>query len=148
MKNATLCLLVVGIMLVIPVQGQQPPQSSVRRHPGDVIRYAVTFEGGDIDKLTDVGVHLSSPGPVPPNQMGFTTQFGGPCHKSPEPKLWTCDVRIPDVVADGDYRFYEVDISAGPFSKSYPGDFHVPIVLVQNPRTFNPPTKVTVTEQP
>ncbi len=137
---------VVGIALtVLPLHSLA--QSPLKRHPGEHLHYNVRVADGDIDKITGVNVHLKTNASAPPNQAG-TSQFGGQCQKSPDPKIWTCDVVIPSGVIDGDYQLFQVGLGTPDFGKSYTEDFHVPIVPIQNPNTFTPPSKVTVTEQP
>jgi hypothetical protein len=62
--------------------------------------------------------------------------------------MWNCDISIPTGVANGDYQLFRVGLGTPDFGKSYEEDFHLPIVPVENPNTFSPPSKVTVTEQP
>jgi hypothetical protein len=138
----TLGSLLVAIALTLPLYGQ-----SVKRHPGEHLHYNVTLADGDVAKVTGVSVHLNSPTPPPPTQPGAQIQFGGNCQKTADPKIWSCDITIPNI-ADGDYRLSEVDLGTPDFSKPYNEDFHVPIVPIQNPNTFTPPSKVTVTERP
>ena len=70
--------------------------------------------------------------------------------KSSDPKVWTCDVEIPSNAGliDGDYKLFEVNIGTREFGQSYTEDFHPRKLRIQNPDTFTPPSKVTVTERP
>jgi hypothetical protein len=103
---------------------------------------------GDIDKVTNVAVSLRTEAPETPKQPGLQNTFGGQCKKSSDPKVWGCDITIPQNVRDGDYRLYAVGVSSNDFSSGYNEDFHVPLVPIENTGTFTPPSKVTVTERP
>ncbi|MGB8523251.1 MAG: hypothetical protein WCD43_09805 [Candidatus Acidiferrales bacterium] len=128
-------------------QQQQPQQLSVKRHPNEHLHYQVTVADGDIGKITGVSVHLKTSATPRPDQQG-TTEFGGNCQKTNDPKTWTCDVVIPTGIIDGDYQLFQVGVSTPVFGTSYTEDFHVPVVPIENPDTFTPPSKVTVKQQP
>jgi hypothetical protein len=149
----------IGVLLAVfalgslPLYGQQV-QPSVKRHPGEHVHYRVTLADGDIEKVSGVSIVLtrSSTQPAPLNQPNAQTQFGGDCKKSSDPKVWDCDAEIKQTVTDGDYELFQVWVvhqgrDNVNFGKSY-GDFHLPVVPIQNPNTFTPPSKVTVTPQP
>jgi hypothetical protein len=142
MKKLGMWLIAVTLG-ALPIYAQSP-----KRHQQDIVHYQVSLEGGEISKVTGVGISFNSPSPAPPNQSGFTNGFGGPCAKSPAPNVWDCSVTIPSNIADGDYRLVEVDVTSGPFNKGYNGDFHVPLISIENTQTFTFPSKVTVKEQP
>lgn len=137
-------LLVVIALAGLPLFGQQ---AAVKRQPGEHLHYSVAVADGDINKITGVSVHLITNATPRPDQQG-TTQFGGNCQKSSDPKTWTCDVLIPDGIIDGDYKLFQVSLGTPVFGKTYDEDFHVPTVPIKNPNTFTPPSKVTVKEQP
>jgi hypothetical protein len=145
--------LVMLMLATLPVYSQQA-QPSVKRHPGQHLHYDITLADGDIEKVSTVSIALTraSTPPVPANQPNAVSQIGGDCAKSSDPKVWNCDVEIKQNVADGDYELFQVWVThQGPknvnFGKSY-GDFHLPVVSIQNPETFTPPSRVTVTPQP
>jgi hypothetical protein len=108
----------------------------------------VTLADGDIDKINRVTVSLQSSSSAPANQPGAQTGFAGECTKSGDPKIWDCDAVIPDAIADGNYGLVQVAVVAGNFGNGYRSDFGVPVVPIENSRTFRPPSKVTVTQQP
>jgi len=143
-KTVTMCLVVFSF---VPVYGQSA-QPSVKRHPGETLHYRVTVEDGDLEKITHVSVNLFTQTPNPANQPGLTNGFTIPCKKSTnEPKIWDCSEEIPDRIWNGDYTVNQVNIGAGNnFGKNYQGDYHVPTVPIENPKTFNAPTKIKVTE--
>jgi hypothetical protein len=140
-------LLIGAILTVCPLFAQQA-QPSIKRHPGDHLHYSVILADGDIGKITAVSVVLRTSAPDRSSQPGAGGQFGGQCQKSTDPKIWTCDVVIPDGTRDGDYQLYRVNMGTREFGTNHDEDFHVPLVPIQNPNTFTPPSKVTVTEQP
>jgi hypothetical protein len=138
-------LLVVVALTILPIQAQ----TAVKRHPGDHLHYDVTVADGDIAKITRVVVNLKTSAPVVrPDQIDPSTQFGSGCQKTTDPRIWTCDVPIPQNVASGDYQVYSVVVASPEFAKGYGEGFHVPTVPIENPNTFTPPSKVTVTEKP
>jgi hypothetical protein len=150
MRTILKTVLIAGTLLTLGIANAQQSQvqPSVKRHPGEHISYTVTLADGDISKITGVSVHLVTNAPELPNQPGAQPQFGGQCKKSADPKIWNCDVLIPDGIRDGDYKLSQVSLGTPNLGRSYTEDFHVPMVPIQNPSTFTPPSKVTVTEQP
>ena len=145
MKQVLRTILLAGTLLGLGITQAQ----SVKRHPGDVIKYKVSVEGGDIDKITSVTLSFWSGTPIPQNQQGLTNGFTGTCTTpSVAPHVFDCSVTIPDNVSNGDYTINVISIGAGPnLGKRYDGDFHVPLVPIENPKAVNFPNKVTVTEQ-
>lgn len=125
-----------------PLAGQD---AVVKRHPGDHLHYTVTLADGDINKIVAVNVGLQTTAQPRPDQEGGSS-FGAQCQKSSDPKIWTCDVVIPTGTIDGDYRLSRVGVGTPDFGKSYTEDFHLPVVPIQNPNTFTPPSKVVVTQ--
>jgi hypothetical protein len=145
MRKTLKTILLAGTLLGLGIAQAQ----SVKRHPGDVLHYRVTVEGGDIDKITSVALNFWSGTPIPQNQQGFSNGFPGDCTRSSAiPNVFDCSVTIPDTVSDGDYTITWVAIGSGPrLNRRYEVDFHIALVPIENPKTFNFPTKVTVTEQ-
>jgi hypothetical protein len=145
MRKTLKTILLAGTLLSLGIAQAQ----SVKRHPGDIIKYSVTAEGGDTDRITAVTLNFWTGTPIPQNQQGLTNGFTGACTKSSAtPRVFDCSVTIPDNVSNGDYTIAWVSVGAGPnLGKRYEGDFHIPLVPIENPKTFNFPTKVTVTEQ-
>jgi hypothetical protein len=136
--------LAFAVVLAVSLHGQQ-----VTRHPGEVIHYQVKLEGGELAKVTVVNVNLYTPDPIPQDQQGLTNGFSGNCVKGATPGIWDCSATIPDRVANGNYRVNSIGVGAGTtLGKSYNEDFHVPLVPIENPAMFIPPTKVTVTPKP
>lgn len=146
MRTMFKIVMIAAILLGLGIADAQDATSPLKRHPGEHLHYNVTFTDGDIAKITGTSLNFSTSAVATPDQAG-TTQFGGQCQKTSDPKIWTCDVVIPPGIIDGDYKLVNVGAGTPNFGKSYTGDFHVPIVPIQNPDTFTPPSKVTVTEQ-
>jgi len=139
---------VILLTLGFGIADAQQVQPSVKRHPGDVIHYKVAVEGGDIDKITDVTLNFWSGTAISENQQGLSNGFPGSCNKTAVPNVFDCSVTIPNTVSNGDYTITWVAIGSGPnLGKRYDGDYHIPLVPIENPKTFNFPSKVTVTEQ-
>ena len=138
--------LLIGAVVVLPLCGAQVVPS-VKRHPGDHLHYKVTIGDGDISKITGVQVHLKTDATPRPDQQGGK-QFGGNCQQTPDPKVWTCDVEIPPDIIDGDYRLFQVNTGTHEFGAAIAQEFPVPVVPIQNPNTFTPPSKVNVVQQP
>jgi len=142
----TVASFLCGAVLVLPLYGQQP---AVKRKPGDHVHYNVSLADGDVSKVTRVSMVLATNAPEAPNQLGSQGQFGADCQKTKDdPKVWFCDGLIPPNIRPGDYRVLNVVVATDDFGKGYHEDFHVPLVPIENPNTFTPPTKVTVTPQP
>lgn len=147
--NKTTILAIAVLALTVAAYGQQPQQTSVKRHPGDVLHYQVKLEGGELAKVTGVRINLRTSDPIPADQQGLTNGFGGNCTKSAAVQVWDCSVTIPDRVWNGNYRVNGVGVGTGTsLGKSYDEDFHVTLVPIENSANFIPPTKVTVTEKP
>ena len=139
-------VLIGAAITVLPLYAQQVP--SVKRHPNEHLHYNVTLIGGEIDKVVHVSMNLNTKSEEAPNQAGSQPQFGGQCQKTNDPKIWFCDLVIPQNIRPGDYMVYSVGVSTNDFGKGYEEDFHAPIVPIENSITFTPPSKVTVTPQP
>jgi hypothetical protein len=153
MRGFNLKIALVMFAFSVLASGQflysQQSQPSTIRHPDDILRYQITLEGGDADKVDTITIGFDSTEGVPANQPGLTNGFRGQCKKSSTaPDVWDCSATIPHNIADGDYRLGRVDVAAGMFAKGYTEDFHVRLVPIKNPQTFTPPSKVTVKEQP
>ena len=143
MNHKVIALAVVVWALGVCVYGQ-----SVTRHPGDVLHYQIKFDGGDVGKITGVSIHLVTHDVIPADQPNAATQFGGNCGAPISPGVFECSVPIPDGIPNGTYQLFKVSTETPQFGTSYHQDFKVPSIPVQNPKTFNKPTSVTVTEKP
>jgi hypothetical protein len=148
MRTILKIVLVAGTLVGRGIGQEAKAESSVKRHPGEHLHYSVALADGDVGKITAVSVILRTSAPSSPSQPNAGAEFGVQCQKSPDPKVWTCDLTIPSAIRDGDYQLYHVSVGSPDFGKSYDEDFHVPLVPIQNPNTLTPPSKVTVTEHP
>lgn len=119
------------------------------RHPGDVIKFEVKFDGPNADKIKTVNVLLRLRAAVPQDHDGFSAGFGGDSVQSSAPNTFRPEIKIPDNAASGDY-FLDVnaaaDGSAGSASYRDGAQFHLNPIHIENTRTFVPP-HITVTEQ-
>jgi len=148
MRTILKIVLVAGTLMSLGLGQEAKAESSVKRHPGEHLHYNVALSDGDVGKITAVGVSLRTSAPNTPSQPNAGAEFSGQCQKSPDPKVWACDVTIPSNIRDGDYQLYHVGVGSPDFGKGYDEDFHVPLVPIQNPNTLALPSKVTVTEHP
>lgn len=117
------------------------------KHPGDVIKYEIKFDGPNADRIKTVYARMNTR-QVPPDQAGFTGQFDtrGPVPSS-SPKAFIVEMKIPDNAATGDYRL-SLNATADEGSADYADgqEFDIPAIRVENPRKFTPPS-ITVKEQ-
>lgn len=144
---------VAVVVILFPVLGAHAQQEkiSAKHHPGEHLRYSVTFEDGEVNKITGIQMSFSTSAAGRPDQPNGGTQFGsedGNCQKSIDPKTWNCDLVIPKNIVDGDYNLFQVVAGTTVFGKIYHEDFHVPMVSIENYNTFAPPSRVTVKQQP
>jgi hypothetical protein len=111
------------------------------RHPGDVIKYRIVFDGPNADKIKTVTAQMVT-NSIPKDQAGFTNGFGTDRQFTPSsPKTFDIEMTIPKNIATGDYRLQRIDARADEGSAMYADqDYSVPIIHVENPRTFTPPT--------
>jgi hypothetical protein len=119
------------------------------RHPGDVLKFEVKFDGPDASKVKHISLYLALQGGSPPsNQPGFTNGFRGASASSSEPNIFRPEIRISENAATGDY-FLMVSAAAEPGDAEYKTgeQFQMHLFHIENPKSFNAP-KITVKEQP
>jgi hypothetical protein len=145
MANRVLKLLIVGLLSLALVRAQEA--KPLARHPGNVIKYQIKFDGPNADKINHVHGWLSSRVPVPKEQAGFINGFGVDGHMS-SPKTFDLELKVPENIANGDYSL-NFSASADEGSGNYTDgqEFNVPSIRIENPKTFVPPS-VTVKELP
>jgi len=115
------------------------------KHPGDIIKYEVKFDGPNADKIKTVGAGLHMRGPISKDQSGFIGSFGTGHQVLPSPsKTFILEMTVPNDSATGDY-FLNVGASSDEGSASYEDgqEFTIPPVHIENPKTFTPP-RITV----
>ena len=134
----------LGIALAICLSlglSQAQDAKPLARHPGDVIKYEIKFDGPNADKIKTVFARMNATGLVPKDQSGFATQFNPPGDvPASSPKTFIVEMKIPDNAATGEYRLH-VTATAEEGRAEYESgqEFNVPTIHVENPRTFTPP---------
>jgi hypothetical protein len=115
------------------------------RHPGDVVKYEIKFDGPNADRIKTVYARMNM-GQPPKDQAGFTSQFNTPGQVQPSsPKTFLIEMKVPDNAANGEYTLF-VTATADEGSANYQEgqEFNVPPVHIENPKKFVPPSvKVT-----
>jgi hypothetical protein len=144
MANRVLKLLICGLLTFAIAQAQQA--MPLARHPGDVIKYEIKFDGPNADRIKTVNAGLGIRGPIPKDQAGFSGGFGtnGPVGPS-SPATFKVELTVPPNIATGDY-YLGVNAHADEGSAGYSDgqDFNLPPVHIENPKMFTPPgIKVT-----
>ncbi len=111
------------------------------RHPGDVIKYEIKFDGPNADKITRVYASLGSTQAIPKDQAGFAGGFNANSPTPSSPKTFILEFTVPDNIATNDYVLsFEAFAAEGYGNYSNKQDFTVPLVHIENSKTFTPPT--------
>jgi hypothetical protein len=142
--SSTLCKLLVALALSVPLL-QAQVAAPLARHPGDVIKYRIMFDGPNADKITRLSASLGIDGPVPKDQAGFSNNFNANTNAPVSPKTFDVELKVPDNIANGDYVL-SIQASASEGYGNYRNgqEFTVPPVHIENPKKFTPPgVKVT-----
>ncbi|MFZ0773515.1 MAG: hypothetical protein WCA49_08560 [Candidatus Sulfotelmatobacter sp.] len=138
-----------GLVLAVlfglsPAQAQEA--KPLPRHPGDVIKYEIKFDGPNADKIKTVSASLGMRVGPPKDQAGFNNGFGTQGSTRPSaPNTFIVEMTVPDNAATGDY-YLNVGASATAGSAGYSDgqEFNTPPIHIENPKTFTPPgIKVT-----
>jgi hypothetical protein len=117
------------------------------RHPGDVIKFEIKFDGPNAGKINSVSGSLGLRSAVPKDQAGFRPGFAA--NGSPlAPDTFRVELTVPDNAATGDYYFnFNASAVEGSANYSDGQEFNIPPVRIENPKTFTPPA-VTVKQLP
>jgi hypothetical protein len=139
MATRVLKFLIVGLLISALVQAQEA--APLARHPGDVIKYEIKFDGPNAEKLKTVQASMSTGQEPSKDQVGFSNNFGTEHPFQPiSPKTFVIEMTIPSNAATGDYRLYVSAIAdEGRANYRNGPDFNVPPIHVENPKTFTPP---------
>lgn len=118
------------------------------RHPGQVIKFEIKFEGADADKVKQVYIGLTLLGSVQPNQEGFKPNFNaGKWFTTTVPKVFQAEITIPEDVASGEYKLnIQGQAEAGNAQYASGESFKLTPIRIANPRTFTKP-EISVHEQ-
>lgn len=146
MASRVLKFLMFGLLSSAFTQAQEA--KLLPRHPGDVIKFEIRFDGPNADKIKSVDAGLGIKGPIPKDQSGFRGGAGANSGPPVSPDAFRVEIKIPDNIATGDYVL-GIGANAAEGSAGYQDgqDFHIAPIRIENPRTFVPPS-ITVKELP
>jgi uncharacterized membrane protein len=132
-----IALVILSTLSLVQAQEAKP----LPRHPGDVIKYRITFDGPNADKIKMVYARMNITAQIPKDQAGFTSQFNTAGQIQPSsPKTFDIEMKIPDNTATGEWRLHFTATATEGSAEYEDGqEFNVPNVQVDNPRTFTPP---------
>jgi hypothetical protein len=145
--SSRLCKLLFAALLSLTcvhaqdVHVQAVEAKPLPRHPGDVIKYKIVFDGPNAEKIKTVFTWMTTNLAAPKDQVGFVNQFNvpGPVSESSS-KTFTVEMKIPDNAATGEYRlFFEAKADEGVARYTDGQEFDIPPIHVENPRQFTPP---------
>jgi hypothetical protein len=139
-----LTLFSVAVLLSLNTMQAQGP-GPLPRHPGDVIKYQIVFDGPNADKITRVNGNLGHTGPMPKDQAGFAGGINSGNLTPSSPRTFILEFKVPDNIATGDYVLSFTGFAAEGYGNYANGqDFNVSLIHIENPKTFTPPgVKVT-----
>lgn len=148
MKRIFKTIVLAGTLLGLGIaQAQQVTE--LAKHPGDVLKFSLTFSGPDADKVQKVvaSIARTGPNPQPANQSGFPTGAdSGWVTNQTSTRTSVVEIKIPTNIMSGSYRL-QIDTSATIGGAEYLAgkDFPLPEIHIENPNTFTPP-KIEVKE--
>jgi hypothetical protein len=146
-SRTKLGLVVAALLSLSFLQAQEA--KVLARHPGDVIKYQVKFEGPNAERIKNVTASLNLRSAAPKDQAGFNSGFGtrGPVPPS-SPKTFTVEMTVPENTATGDYYLFVVARADEGSAEYQDGQgFTTPVIHIDNPKKFSPP-EITVTPLP
>ena len=133
LKVLVTCLLSLSVM---QAQQAQP----LARHPGDVIKYEIKFDGPNADRIKSVNAGLGLRTQIPKDQAGFAGGISENNIQPSAPKTFELSFKVPENIADGDYYLNFSALAAEGFGNYSDGqEFNVPAVRIENPKKFTPP---------
>jgi hypothetical protein len=147
MNFKTLSFVIATLLISCCLQAQEA--KPLPRHPGDVIKYEVKFDGPNADKMTLVLLSMNTGMAAPKDQVGFATSFGSGWVQSSSPKTFIVEITIPANAATGDYSLSDAQAQSADGGRANYNrqDFSVPPIHIENPKTFTPPS-ITVKPLP
>jgi len=144
-KNFVLCILTTLLTLSC-IQAQEA--KVLARHPGDIIKFEIKFDGPNAEKITRVNGGLNLEGQIPNDQAGFVNSFGGNSTTPSSPKSFDLQLKVPDNIATGNYTLSLTGFAAEGYGDYANGrDFMLPPIHIENPKKFTPPS-ITVKQLP
>jgi hypothetical protein len=131
------CFAISTISCLLQGQEAQP----LARHPGDVIKYEIKFNGRNADKIQQVTAGMSLRIGAPKDQAGFNQNFGTNGWIGPSsPTTFKIEMTVPANAATGDY-YLSITGRADEGAANYQDgqEFNTPPIHIENPKTFTPP---------
>lgn len=119
-------------------------------HPGDTVKFAITFSGTDADKIKQVNAAFVLTSPPLANQPNFSQSFeSGATTSATTTRTYLVELKVPDNIASGEYVLHiGATPSPSPGSIQYVAgqDFPLHSFRVENSRTLIKPS-IKVVEQ-
>jgi hypothetical protein len=151
---ASATALAVLIIVAVPLlPARQVATATPFYKPGDTIRLSVTLEGSDLDDILAVHANLQGLTETPHGQKGFQTTLNGGESKRVSPTTFTVELKVPDLISDGDYRllYIQIDFKTNQRPSAY---YYVTLreipelhFQIRNPKHFENPIVKTITEE-
>jgi hypothetical protein len=138
-KTKALCISLVAAALLSLNCTHAQELKEQPLHPGDILRFEITFSGPDADKIKQASLNLGLKGSVNADQAGFADGLGAQ-GQLVSPHIFHVEIKIPENIATGDYVLGRVDASADVGRVAYTTGFSAHLYHVENPRTFTAPT--------
>ena len=140
MANRVMKFLIIGLLSSAFVRAQETPKP-LPRHPGDVVKYEIKFDGSNAEKIKTVSTRMYLDGTIQKDQSGFTPQFNTPGQVQPiAPTTFIVEMKVPPDIATGEYRLYvNAYATEGSVQYSDMQDSNVPAIRIENPAMFTPP---------
>jgi uncharacterized protein YfaS (alpha-2-macroglobulin family) len=144
MRTILKTVLTAGILLSLGVASAQEAKP-LPRHPGDVIKYQIVFDGPNAEKIKYVNASLALMVGPPKDQAGFATGIPDNNVQPKSPNIFELSFKVPENASDGDYRLsFSAFADDGSGNYMSGQEFNVSLVHIENPKKFTPPTvKVT-----
>ena len=146
MRKILKTILLAGTLLVLGIaQAQQVAE--LAKHPGDVLKFNITFSGPDAVKVKQVGVVIRLNGGISPNQVGFQPVQQTQYVQKTSTGVFMTEIKIDDTLASGEYHLEVIAAPDITGSTTYVAgrEFQLHTFHIDNPRTFSPP-KIDVQE--
>jgi hypothetical protein len=146
--QVVLCITITTILSALSFSQAQEAKP-LPRHPGNVIKYQIKFDGPNADKVKRVNAVLELRVAVKKDQAGFDPQFSSkPEWIDPSPSgTFLVEMTVPPRAATGEYHL-RITAQLDHTNLGYTDgqDFNITVNVV-NPATFDAPT-ITVNPLP
>jgi len=138
MSKQTLKFLLIFLLSAVFVQAQEVQQ--LPKHPGDVIKFSIKFDGVDANKITAVYPRLWTNSQPQVEQAGFVNAFNSSDFRLISPGNFEIQLTIPENAVSGEYVL-NMDVRAGTLQLSYSDgqQYHMRPIRVENERKFVQP---------